>query len=93
MLYCTHGRETSDLPGKEVIDRSTNEDVDEEPFTGKTATFTYSRIVLAVECVEKCAVDQIGGPNHRWRRYEEAASNATHREPNKLRRHDQEPLV
>lgn len=57
-------KRTTDLPGKKVIDRSTNENVNEESFTRQATAFTYTGVVLAVERVEKCAVDQVGGPNH-----------------------------
>ena len=50
-------------------------------------------VVLRVERVEERAEHQVGGPDHRRRCDEEAARDTADRETDKLRGHDNHPLV
>ena len=45
-------------------DEGNQEHIREEPFTTDTTTVADSRVLLRVQCVEECASDEIGGPDH-----------------------------
>ena len=71
-----------EVAGEEVPTERADEDVEEEPLAGDTAAGSHAGVVLGVKGVEQRAGDQVGGPDHRGRLHQEAASDTTDGEPN-----------
>jgi hypothetical protein len=86
-------RRKKNSPREQIVDHTTDEDIEEEGPTRDAPTVTNTCVMHAVQSVEKRAIHQVERPDHRRRRREEAATDTTHRETNKLCGHEEEPLV
>ena len=74
-------------------EETAQEHIREEPLTGDTATITNTSILLRMECIEKSASDQVGGPDHGGGLDEEATGDTTNRETDQLGGHNKHPLI
>lgn len=55
---------TEEIPRENVPDTTGEEYVEEEAFSGDTASATHTGILLSMEGVEQCASDEGVGPDH-----------------------------